>query len=476
MKVLLIAPPDNNLIEPYASLPEKPTPLIWGFPLGLGYLASYLQKFGHEPVILDCLRYHYNLETVKEKIKEIGPDLVGITIMTPWAKAGVAVAKLIKKIDKNLPVVAGGSHAAFDYENLLKKYHFDYVITGEGEITLLELANFLSDKKKNTRNRILGLAFKKAGQIFTNPPRPLIENLDELPFPARELTNFDDYIVDGLLPKAVEIVGSRGCSHRCAFCSSSHFWQRWRARSPENIIKEMRFLLKNYPQIKSFLFYDDNFTFSQPRVEKLCRLLIKEELQQYSWSCLARADQVNEKMLKLMKKAGCTKVSYGLESGSPRILKNINKYLDLSVAEEAIKTTKRVGLEALVFFMIGNPGENEATINQSIKLAKKLKPTSVIWGITQILPGTRLAELQPIDDFIDYVYQPELKNPYLFTSAFVPAYENIGLNREKLKKIHQKLYRYFTLYPLLTDPLSRIRHFFYSPRASLAFLFNLFKD
>lgn len=475
MKVLLIAPPDNKVLEPFASSPIKPTPLLWGFPLGLGYLAAYLKKNGHEPLILDCLRYDYSLSIIKKKIQKIKPDLVGIMIMTPWARSAATVAKIIKEVDKELPVIGGGPHAAFDYENLLKNYNFDYIVIGEGEVTLLKLVDYLAKKRGKKRRKILGIAYRQKGKVYVNPPRSLISNLDEIPFPARELVKFEDYITNSLLPQAVEIIGSRGCSHRCAFCSSSHFWKRWRARSPENIIEEIKALIKKYPQIKSFLFYDDNFTLDKERIIHLCRLLIAEGLNRYYWSCLGRADQVDEEMLALMKKAGCQKISYGVESGSPKILKNVDKYLDLSKVRETIRITRKVGIEALAFFMIGNPGETEATIKQSIRFAKRLKPTSTAWSITQVLPGTKIAAMQPVANFIEYQYDPEIDKPYPFLSPFIPTFDNKGMDREKLKRIHRRVFRYFTFHHLLDDPLSRVRHFFYSPSNGLSFLYSLFR-
>lgn len=475
MKILLIMPPGLEAVEPFKSAPNKPSPFLWGFPLGLGYLSAYLKSFGYEVQIIDCLRYGYTLEQVGEKIKEINPDVVGLNIMTPLAKTAVAIAKIAKEVNPAISVIGGGPHATYDYDNLLKKYNFDYIVMGEGELTFLELADFLSHKKLINEKDILGISFKNGNEVIVNSPRPLIENLDILPFPDRDSLNFKDYIVSGILPNAVEIIGSRGCSHRCIFCSSSHFFGRWRARSPENIIKELKYLIEKYPRIQSFLFFDDNFSLNKARVITLCEMLIKEGLDKYQWDCLARVDQVNEEVLKLMKRAGCTKINYGIESGSPVVLKNINKNLNLDVAKETIRLTKKIGMEALAFFMIGNPGETRETIKESIKFAKELNPTTTIWGITQIYPGTGLATIQPIDDFINYIYEPELTKPFPFTSVSVPNFINPGLGREELKKIYIKIFRYFTIYHFIKDPIGRIKRVMSSPKKAVSFLFSLFK-
>lgn len=477
MKVLLIFPPSLETVEPFASAPQKPIPFLWGFPIGLGYLASYLERTTeHEVQILDCLQKKYTLPEIQERIKAQSPDLVGITILTPLARSAVAVAKLVKEVSPQIITIGGGPHATYDYVNLLQNYHFDYVVLGEGEITFTELVNYLAGPTQMRKEKILGIAYRdKEGKIVNTDPRPPIEDLDALPFPARHLVNFKEYIVDGLLPRALEIMGSRGCSHRCIFCSSSHFFGRWRARSPENIIAELQALIQQYPQIKSFLFYDDNFTLNPQRVIKLCRLLIQNGLNHYQWNCLARVDQVNQEMLKLMKRAGCQKISYGIESGSPQILKNINKHLNLETACQAIRATKQAGIEALAFFMIGNPGETRATIKESIKFAQKLNPTSTLWGITQIYPGTGLAQIQGVENFVEYFYQPELTDPSPFTYICVPTFTNPGLDREEAKKIYKRIFRYFTLYHFCLDPIGRLRHFLVSPQESMSFLFNLFK-
>lgn len=475
MKVLLIAPPDNKFAPPFNTLTAKPTPIFSGFPLSLGYIAASLIKNNHQVNILDCLSHSLNMEDVVKKIKKYKPDIVGITTMTHYIKSAVTVAKLTKKTNPKIITIGGGSHAHFDYVNLLKNHNFDYIVLGEGELTIVELLDCLPKKNNQCLSLVRGIAYKKGKTIVKNPPRPLIQNLDTLPYPARDIVDFNFYITDQLLPKAIEIVGSRGCSHRCAFCSSSHFWQMWRARSPENIVAEMKFLTKKYPQVKSFLFYDDNFTVNRDRVKKLCNLIIKEGLNKYKWNCQARADQIDEDMLKLMKRAGVSKINYGLESGSPEILKNIDKRLNLSDITKAVNITKRNGIEALVYMMVGNPGETVGTIKESVRFIKKLKPTSSLWSVAQTLPGTRLSQLQPVNDYINYLYQPEVTNPYPYTWSFIPVFESKSLNREKIKQLHLKISRYFTFYHFFTDPISKIKHVLVSPLKSFEFFLSLFK-
>jgi len=472
MKVLLIAPQDNKIVPPFSRSKLKPTPSFSGhaFPFGLSYLAAYVQQFGHQVSILDTLSNDLNLKQIKKEIKKQKPDVVGITSMTHYIKSAVVIAKITKNIFPKIPIIIGGPHATFDYQNLLQNYDFDFVVLGEGEITFKELLDCLESKNRAELKNISGIAYKKYGKIIKTNNRLPITKLDNLPLPARELVNFNDYISDQLLPNPVEIIGSRGCSHRCAFCSSSHFWQSWRSRSPQDIVREMKLVLKKYPKTKSFLFYDDNFTLNKDRVIKLCQLMIKEGLNRYPWNCNARADQVDKKMLRLMKKAGLAKINYGVESGSPIVAKNVDKNLNLKTLEKTIKMTKDLGIEVLAFMMIGNPGESKKTIKESISLVKKLKPTTTLWSIAQILPGTKLAQIQPIPDFIKYNYKPEIKKPYRQTWSYIPVFENPDLNREQLKKEHRKILRHFTFYHFLHNPLIQIKHFFYSPLKGFKYL------
>jgi len=478
MKVLLIAPPDNKNVEPFLSNPIKPTPAFSGytFPMGLSYLSAYIKKEGHTVNLLDCLSLDLSLQDIRKIILKTKPDVIGITSMTHYIKTAVAIAGISKTLFPKVPVVCGGPHANFDYENLLNNYSFDYVVVGEGEKTFSELLKYLKNKNSIDINNIQGIAYKKGNKIIKTPPRPFIKNLDEVPFPARELLDFNNYIYNQLLPNAVEILGSRGCSHRCAFCSSSHFWQMWRARSPENIILEMKEILKKYPKTKSFLFYDDNFTLDKNRVKKLCNLIIKEGLDKYRWNCSARADQVDLETLKLMKKAGLSKINYGVETGSPKVAKNIDKHLNLDTLKKTIKMTKKLGIEVLAFFMIGNPGETKKTIQQSIALAKELKPTTTLWSIAQILPGTKLAKLQPISNFIEYIYEPEVNHPYQQTWSYIPVFENKNLNREQVKLYHKNIVKYFTFYHIFHNPKIQFKHFLYSPLNGLKYFYRVLKN
>ena len=424
MKIMLIMPPN-----PY-------TPLAFGFPIGLGYLGSVLENEGHEVRLLDALYDKLSIDDVVRKVKSFSPEYVGISVYTALARPAVELAKRIKSL--GIKTVAGGSHATYDSETL--KSQFDSVIIGEGERNFVDL--IYGRKQDNL----------------------LIDDLDTIPFPAYHLVDFQKYIKADLLPNAVSIMSSRGCSHRCAFCAQSHFQRRWRSRSPPNVIKEMKFLLNKYQKIQSFQFYDDNFTLDQERVYQMCDMIIKNRLNKFQWCCLARVDQVTEPLLKRMKEAGCRKISYGVESSSPVVLKNIRKGLSLEKVKAAFSLTSSQGMESLAFFMIGNPGDTQDTINKSIRFAKSLRSTSSLWSIAQVYPGTELAKLSGITDFLGYVYQPEITNPSPFTHPFVPVFTQPGLDRETLKKLQKKILKQFLFHHSIRNFATYFRHFVQSPK------------
>lgn len=477
-RVLLVLPPDVTAIEPFCSARKKHAPLVLGFPLGLGYIASYLLREGmYEVKIIDGIKDKLSVSDIIKIISDFDPHYIGITIYTIISKVAVQLAKEIKIEFKDKVVIAGGPHASDDYQNLLTKYpFFDYIIIGEGEVTMSELLKVLDSGNFLKVKDVKGIAYVESynGDLVFTGNRPFIRNIDHFPAPTRELLNFDSYIIRGnLLPYAVEVMGSRGCTHRCAFCS---FQKSWRPRHPEEIVKEMQDLIKQYPKIRSFLFFDDSFSSDKKRVIELCQVLIREGLNKYMWSCLCRVDQVSKEMLVWMKKAGCTKISFGVESADPEILRNLNKMIKPEQVKYAVELATKVGIDVLAFFIIGSPGETEETIKTSYNFAKKLKCQSTVWGVMQVYPGTTLAKIQPCDDFVAYLYKPEIENPVDAISANVPIFENPGLDRETTKSICKKIFREIVIYKALHHPFFTIKKILRAPVQAFRFLFSLLRQ
>lgn len=471
-RVLLILPSDVNIIEPFRSAGYRQDYLV-GFPIGLGYIASYLRGNGDYDVrIIDGSADNLTIEELCEIVGEYDPKYIGMTLYTRTVKVAIALAERIRERFPGKVLIAGGPHASDDYPNLLNRYPvFDYVVVGEGELTMLELLNALEAGNGKSAAGIPGLAYlnKEARTVAFTGARPYMSAIDDIPPPARDLVDFGRYIKgSNLLPYAIEIMGSRGCTHRCAFCS---FQRKWRARSPEAIVQEMKDLAERYPQTRSFLFFDDNFSVSRERVMDLCEVLIREGLNRYMWSALCRADQVDLEMLRTMKEAGCKKVMFGVESAVPEILEKLNKRLDLNRVKTAFRDATKAGVDAVAFFIIGNPGETMETVRTTYRFAQRLRCPSTQWGIMCVYPGTALAKLQPCEDFVAYLYVPEIGNPGpAGTNPNIPVFENPGLGREDLKTLFENLFRKITLYKAVTHPVFTLKKLRHNPAIATRFL------
>lgn len=363
-------------------------------PLGLCYLQACLDKAGYtDSKIIDENSY----DKVKEVIENYRPDIVGISCFTVHRGSSYKIAKLAKEINPSIKVILGGAHATFMWEQIMKNLDFvDIIVCGEAEITIVELVKAL-DKGLPLKD-VKGIVFRENGKIIKTEPRPLIENLDVIPFPSYKDIDFDKYAVAAKYPEYREkerkagIVSSRGCVFNCNFCSTTQFWsRRWRARSAKNVVDEMEWLYKNY-NIKFFIFCDDIFTTNQQRVIEICKEIIKRDLK-IKWYSETRVDCISKEMLEWMKKAGCFMVQFGVESGSTTILKNINKKITREQIINAFKLAKEAGLQTEALLMVGNPGETKETVEETKSLVDIAKPDVLIVSITRIYPSTQLYEL-----------------------------------------------------------------------------------
>lgn len=374
MKVLLVNPPTFNYY--YQLGAELP-------PLGLGYLGGMLKQEGHQVKIVD-------LDVVPEKERNIdfrGFDLVGITSDTPRYHKALKIATEAKK--QRVPVVMGGFHVTFMDEEALSTGVVDYVVRGEGEYVLLNLVNALERDKDLVGIR--GLSFLKKGCYRRNPDAPFIDNLDELPYPARELFPLDRYrsFYEGF--PMTSMITSRGCPFDCSFCACSRFsGLKWRTRSLDSILKEMDHLQNSYGY-HAFTFVDDNFTLNPKRV-----IAFAEEIKARKWNvrwwCFSRADTIvrNEDMVEKMAEAGARTVFLGLESGNQEVLDSYGKKITIRQQFRAIHMLKHYGIKVWGSFIIGARTETKEMIEKTIRLARKFKPKMGQFSILTPYPGTEL--------------------------------------------------------------------------------------
>lgn len=361
-------------------------------PLGICYIAAVLEKNGHNVRIIDSVAEKIEKEEIIKRIEKYQPDIVGITSTAVSFSRAVKLAGIIKSIHKNILIVIGGPHvSSLPRESLLNCDFFDIGVFGEGEYTFLEIVeNYKNGGLNNNLEKIKGISYRKNGRVLVNKPRPLIENLDELPYPSRHLLA-DIYLyntnlsIGGRKP-FVHMIPSRGCPFQCIFCDQNVYGKRWRSFSPEYIIREIEFVVKKY-SAKTIQFQDDLFTFYPERVIRFCNLLKEKEFD-ITWNISSRVDTLNEKLLRIMNDAGCRIIYFGIESGDEDILKIIKKGHSIEQVKSAIYAAKKIGLIVHGSFIIGNPAETEQTIEKTIKFALRLPLDDITFSIMTPYPNT----------------------------------------------------------------------------------------
>ncbi|MBA7607592.1 Anaerobic magnesium-protoporphyrin IX monomethyl ester cyclase [subsurface metagenome] len=368
MKILLINP--KSPARTPLSTEEK---LI---PIGLAYIGAICEKEESNVKVIDDYLLNLPYEKLGKKISEASPDLVGVTMSSLVYSEAVKTMQLCKKIVPDAKIIAGGPHpTVMPEKTLLGIPELDAVVIGEGEKTVSEI---IERFRKNRGFRgVKGTCFRKGKKIVKNPPRPFIENLDELPFPAWHLFPIKKYPRKTNFLSVVpvdNINSSRGCPFRCAFCSVKSIWGlTYRYFSPERTTEEIKHLVESYGT-KGIYFREDNFTLNKKRVEKLCKLIIKENLD-VKWVCESRVNLITKDIAKLMKRAGCETIWFGTESGSQRVLdKVLCKGITLEQTKRAFKILDDAGIRRGASFMVGVPGETIKDMYKTIKFTKEIDP------------------------------------------------------------------------------------------------------
>jgi len=401
-------------------------------PIGLAYLAAVLERAGHDVKVLDCMALHKSFNDLKSELSSIKPDVVGITSMTPIVDSALEAASLAKEVCPESVVVMGGVHPTFMDEDILKKsVSVDVVVRGEGEHTITEIVYACS--RGVDFSGILGITFRDGNKIFRNPDRPFIEDLDSLPRPAFKYFPIERYRVFGR--RILPIVSSRGCPYQCSFCVTSRFFgKRVRMRSPEKVVDEVEWLIKEHGA-DAITFYDDTFTYSKERVEKICEGMLQRGIE-VPWDCQTRADRIYPDLLKKMKKAGCQVITLGVESASQNTLKAVGKGTTIKQNEEAVKLIKDAGISVVTSIIIGYPGETLEDVQRTLNFLKRLKPDDAYVCIATPYPGTELYNLvkekgwKMIEDWSKY-------------DTLTPVFENPLINGDELLELRRKFYDEF---------------------------------
>jgi anaerobic magnesium-protoporphyrin IX monomethyl ester cyclase len=381
-------------------------------PLGLAYIAAALEKEGFHVEIVDNYLLEKPIDYIKQTVRRLGPQIVGITCSSVTYRGCVEKAKAVKEVVPSCKVVVGGPHPSCMPESMLQHPEIDYVVLGEGERAIVELAtNTVKCEDDSVIAAIPGIAYRHKGKMIKKAPR-FISDLDEISYPARHLLpmHLYDRTIEFLSVKPVDTMNViRGCPFNCTWCNVKELWgQTCRAFTPIKVVEEIDHLVNDYGS-KGIYFVGDTFTIQKRNTEKICRLVKKHKLD-IEWVCDTQVNLLSRELLKIMKDAGCRTIWFGVESGSPKILKKINRNITLEQAVHAFRLCREEGIKTACSFMLGIPGETAKDMKATFKFAKKLDPDWCRFNIFIAYPGCSLYEeiLQKglydrVEDFQAYV-------------------------------------------------------------------------
>ncbi len=371
------------LLAYQSGLTHRKDPYINLVPTGLCYLHACLREAGYDSILANFSAWPTS--RIKQELLNHEPDVIGISQWTHNRHISLELARVCRDLLPDSTIVMGGGHATFSYEDILiEDSPVDAVIRGEAELTLLELVARISS---NTEwHSVDGMAFRCNGTVIVTPPRKSLEDLDRLPLPAHY---FDTTIGLDIELQSEFIVTTRGCPSTCYFCSSPDFWgKKVRFRSPAAIVEEIRYLQQKFGLIY-FSIRDDTFTADRKRVLEFCSLLQKHEVN-ILWNCQSRVTAIDEELVIEMKRAGCECIQLGVESGSPRILRQLGKKITPSRIEDACTTIREVGINLSIYLISNVPGETSEDIRQTIELVRHIQPDDGYVSPLAYYPGTKL--------------------------------------------------------------------------------------
>ncbi len=431
MKVILLYP--GVIVA--ADMTEKKFKEVpnYHIPLGILYLGQVLKNAGHDITLFDHFISKLSVNEVVEWIKKKDPDVLGFSVLSATFATANAIARKIKEWNPNLLIVYGGYLPTFCSREILKYCDYvDLIVRGEGEETFVDLLDSL--EKRKSLSGILGISYRKNGSIMENPDRPLIQDLDKIPFPDRKLLQ-RSYQFHG---KITTIISTRGCPYRCRFCSCWKFSRgKWRLRSIENVIEEMSYLQSE--GYRELLFTDDCFNANPKRILKFARLIKKEKLD-FDWHINGRINRSEAQLLRTMVKTGCKTIIYGIESANQRILDYYHKRTTPSMAITAVKNAKKSGIEYIgAGFIIGAPIETQEEVLNTIKFGLKLQRyglTALQFQLLFLSPGTALYEQYQSMGYID---QEKDWGRELIAVEVVPS----SLTRQYLEVLAKNAYKKF---------------------------------
>lgn len=425
MKILLIQPPPRRIEREAIVVP----------PLGLAYLAALLRRDGHDSRILDAFALQLDWDEFERRVADAKADLIGVTAMTPVADTSLRALKIARPHCKWL--VLGGAHVgALKGKVLEQAPELDFAMYGECDIAFAEVVRTLA--RGGDVSAMPGVITKGRA----NDAPELVADLDALPLPARDLLPNERYrYALGRGGRVTTMFTSRGCPYGCAFCDKSTFTSKWRARSAANILAEVEEIVGKYAT-RSIIIYDDLFTVDKKRVKEFCEGVIRKGWR-IDWKCEGRVDIVDEEMLALMKRAGCSMIAYGVESANQHGLDYLKKGTTPDMARSAFAATRRAGIRAMGYFILGIPVETYADAQKTIDFAIELRADYAQFSVLSPFPNTKI-----YDDAIaeGWYHEVDALNP-LDKDLKRPAIISDNWDEAKLRSILREAHRRFYLRP-----------------------------
>lgn len=424
MRVIIANPPwpgEGYGIRTNSRWPHKLGHKALPYPIYMAYASAVLKKEGFKTYSIDAVEREMGIYPFAEEVEAIKPDVVFLEVSAPSINYDLETAAKLKEKLPNAFIALYGPHVTYAHETLLKNYAFiDGCIRGEFEYIMRDICRCISEAKPLTS--VDGLSYRHNLKIIANKPRHVIENLDELPLPDRDALNIKNYPRQMYSGKRTALmIATRGCPFQCMFCvwPQLMYGHKARMRSSKKVVDEIEKLVKDYG-VDEIDFDDDTFALSKEYVSEVCNEILSRGIK-IRWICMGRVNSMDYELARLMKKAGCTTVFYGFESGSEKILKTIKKNATKKQMVDAVRATQKAGLIASGSFVLGLPDEDEHTIKETIKFAKYLRSDYLQFVLAAPYPGTEfyalaekegLLELNSIGD-IDGTKGPIIRTRHL---------------------------------------------------------------
>lgn len=426
--------------------------------MGITYVAAMLEQAKYKVAIIDMFAEGYDKANLKKVLQDKELKIVGISSVSATFKISLEILKLAKELRPDIKTIIGGPHVTILTEETMQHKFIDFGVLGEGDLTSVELVDYLI-KAKNKLEKIKGICFRKSGKLVITEKRPFIQNLDSLPFPAYHLLPIEKYRSYGVYDsgrRTSSMITSRGCPFKCIYCCSSKlFGGKWRSMSSKKAIENIRRLHDEFG-VQHIYFQDDEFTVNHQRVIEICDWLIKKRLN-LTWECLTRVSHVDDELLSKMSKAGCKSILYGIETGYEEGLKKIKKGITLDQARKAVKLTKKYGMLAKASFILGFPWESKIEMNQTIDFAIDLNADYAFFTILCPFPTTEVYE---------EIKKEELLIPNFSIDMYsaMPAADSLirtkHLSSEEVVKMMGHAYRKLYFRPkYIFQRLLKMRHF-----------------